>query len=306
MFAAIALALAPAAIPDNGWVTFEQPLIAPAVSLGCHAGDVFDLDDRDEAWIVNRKTGQVYETFTFYVKMEEGVPVRSRAVTPDCVVADAGEVTQLDAAPADVIEMVGEWLQRDAFKDDLESQLLAGVAQIDHEDATALLEREAGDVSRNGRGDDALFWLANRRGEAGREIVIEHLDERWPLDHRKQAVMSLALSKHANAWDKVRDVARNAREAELRAHAVTALAITDAPNALADLHSIFMADAAEEVRRQAIFGLAQVDTEEAAETLIAIARDPRHGNLRRDALFWLANMDSKSAEQMLDELVDSF
>lgn len=301
MLAALLLSVTPVALPDDGWVAMELPLVDDAGHIGCTTGDRVSLGAGNGTWIV-RDEASAFERFTVYVKMDDGLPETVSAFTPGCEVTDASRAKPVALSPADAVTLIGGWLDAQLSRD-VASRLVASVAHIDHASVNAVLEGEANDVSRDESAQDALFWLANRRGDPGREIVVRHLGEHWPLEHREQAVMALALSKHDAAWHHVRDVARNASDAELRAHAVTALGITGAPAALADLHSIFLSDGSLRVRRQAIFGISQVDSREAAEVLLDIARDPRHGELRRDALFWLANMDHEAGGELLDDLI---
>lgn len=300
MLATLALMLSPATLPDDGWIAFEQPLVPGAAHVGCNAGDKVSLDSHDGTWLVNDGL-RLAETFMVYVELKDGEPENVRSFTPDCVVTDADHAKQITIAPHDAVELIDDWLAMPLDRD-VASQLVASVAHIDHASVNGVLERQAESVERESRAQDALFWLANRRGDAGREIVVEHLDDRWPVEHRRNAVMSLALSKHADAFEHVRRIARDAGEPELRAQAVMALGITDAPAAHADLHSILITDRAENVRRQAIFALAQLDSREAAETLLEIARDARNGELRREALFWLASM--RHGERAVGTLVN--
>lgn len=303
MFALLALTLAPVDLPADGWIAIEQPLVDRTVSMGCKADGTASLASDEGAWL-SGDSSREFERFTVYVELDEGQPEAVRMFTPDCTVTDANLATDVNLESAEAVALFDAWLDAEHERD-IDAPLVTALAHIDDASVNDVLEGEAGDLSDEDAAQHALFWLAQRRGEPGREIVVRHLDARWPLEHRKQAVMALALSENDAAWNHVRDVARNAPADSLRAHAVTALGITDAPGALPDLHSIFLADKSADVRRQAIFGIAQLDTQEAAETLVRIARDPRHGELRRDALFWLANMDDEASGELLEGLLET-
>lgn len=311
MLALIALSLSPISLPDNGWIRFEKPAVAGTHRLGCMRDGEAALQDERNRWMSfspnRRERDRVelereFDQFDVFVEFDDGVVQQVRAFTPDCRVsgADDAQLVKLDSAAG--VDLLNNVVDHDPERD-VVSQVIATLAHIDDAAVDDVLEITANTIQHEDASNQALFWLAQRRGERGREIVAEHVDARWPLGHREHAAMSLALSEHPDAVEIVRDVARTAKEAELRAHAVTALGITNAPGAVADLHSIFLADTDREVRTQAIFGLAQQETPQAAETLVAIIRDPRHHEHRRDALFWLANMDGSAAQEAMDELM---
>lgn len=311
MLALIALSVAPMSLPANGWVSFEQPAVNGTHRLGCMQDGKASLDEHRDRWMSfspNRmeSDGKSFETefdqFDVYVKYENGVAQQVRAYTPDCDVSSSGTVQRLELDAVKGVGLLDAVIGENPERD-LASHAIATLAHIADAAADATLEKYASDLPHEAASHNALFWLAQRRGDRGRQVVTAHAGERWPLEHREQAVMSLALTEHVDAFEVVRTIARTADEPELRAHAVTALGITNAPGVVADLHSIFLADSDSEVRTQAIFGLAQQETAQAAETLVAIIRDPRHEQHRRDALFWLANMDGSAAQEAMDELM---
>ena len=311
MLALIALSLSPISLPDNGWIRFEQPAVAGTHRLGCMRDGTASLQDERNRWVSfspnRRERDRVelereFDQFDVFVEFDDGVVQQVRAFTPDCRVsgADDAQLVNLDSAAG--VDLLNDVVEHDPERD-VVSQAIATLAHIADAAADDVLERTANTIQHEDASNQALFWLAQRRGEHGRKIVAAHTDAHWPMGHREHAVMSLALSEKDDALEVVRNIARTADESDLRAHAVTALGITNAPGAVADLHSIFLADSDSEVRTQAIFGLAQQETAQAAETLVAIIRDPRHEQHRRDALFWLANMDGSAAQEAIDELM---
>lgn len=303
MFALLALSLAPIGMPEAGWIAFDQPAVAGTTRLGCDDDRATSLASNSDRWNVNGdEPEETFTRFTVYLEFERGELRDVRSYTPDCKVRDADRAQRrvMDAGAG--VELLRGLLES-AHGDTLESNLVAALAHIDHASVTPVLANVASDLADEDRGQDALFWLALRRGDAGRQIVTAHLEDRWPLEHRHQAVMSLALSANPQALETVRDVARRGEPGDMRAHAVAALGIVGAPGALADLHSIFLVDEDAEVREQAIFALAQLDHPEAARVLANIVRDPRNGEHRRTALFWLAHMPADSSQQEIDALV---
>lgn len=311
MLALIALLVAPVSLPADGWISFAQPAVSGTHRLGCLQDGRASLDKDRNRWMsfspnpMERDDGILeaeFDQFDVYVQFENGIAQQVRAYTPDCKVSSESTVSHaaLDAAAG--VELLDAIIDREPDRD-LASHAIAALAHIAHDAADIVLEQTASHIEHDDTSQQALFWLAQRRGAYGRNVVAAHTDAKWPLDHRGHAVMSLALSEQDDALEVVRNIARTADESELRAHAVTALGITNAPGAVADLHSIFLADTDSDVRTQAIFGLAQKDSAQAAETLVAIIRDPRHDEHRRDALFWLANMEGTGAQEAMDELM---
>lgn len=307
MFAGIALA-AVLSFPQDGWIRFEQPAVDGTERLGCAADGTARLDARNwNIWSSDEdgtsRPASRFEKIALYVRFEDGAARQVRAFTPDCRIENAEQARPMTLDPAQGVALLEGILQAGPAREP-GSLAMAALAHIDAAGVTDTMAGYAADLDHEQRSHDALFWLAVRRGERGRAIVTEHLDARWPVKHREQAVMTLALSEHPQALATVREIARNAPEPELRARAVAALGIVQAPGALADLHSVFIADDNPEVRRQAIFGIAQLDSAAAAETLARIVRNPRYAEQRRDALFWLAGMDGQGVQPVIDDLID--
>lgn len=311
MFALIALVVAPVSLPTDGWIGFEQPAVHGTQRLGCMRDGKTSLSDDRNRWMSfsadrlemdDDNFIREFDRFDVFVKYENGIVQQVRAYTPDCDVAGSDKARRVDTNAADGVALLGAVIDK-SLEGDVAVHAMATIAHIAHGAADAVLEKYADALQYEDASHNALFWLAQRRGDHGRQVVAAHTGARWPLEHRKQAVMSLALCGHPEAVDAVRSIARTADEAELRAHAVTALGITNAPGVVADLHSIFLADSDNAVRTQAIFGLAQQESAQAAETLLAIIRDPRHEQHRRDALFWLASMNGSAAQEAMDELM---
>lgn len=309
MLALLALTLAPleTAIetPEAGWVVFDQPAVAGTGRMSCGRDGTTSLSDSEDYWNVHDDVPDAanFSRFTVFLEFEQGEVRQVRTYTPDCTVTDGNRAQHVEIDPAAAVILLDDLISQTEDRM-IEQRLTATLAHVDHAHATQALAGRAAGLSNDEGAQDALFWLAQRRGEAGRAVVVSHLDERWPLRHRNHAVMSLALSKNADALETVRRVAREGESAGLRANAVVALGIVDAPGALADLHSIFLVDGDDNVREQAIFALAQLDHPEAARVLANIVRDPRNGEHRRTALFWLAHMPAHSSQREIDALVN--
>ena len=302
MLAMIALVSAPVALPEDGWISFRQPAVDTTSTLGCVGERDVSLQGRRDGWnIIDRDNGRRFEHFTVYLEFENDELVQVRNSTPDCNVKDAVVATVATVSADDGIDLLAQLLD-ESLSEDVVSGLVAAIAHVADDSATAVLEKAAESADEE-RSHDALFWLAQRRGEAGRKAVLSHMDPRWPVSHREHAVIALALSDQPKAHDDVRRIAHEHDEVEIRAHAVTALGISPPVGALADLHAIFLSDNSREVRTQALFGIAQQESGAAAETLADIVRDPRHADLRREALFWLSSMSGSDAQAVMDELM---
>lgn len=295
MLALLALTLAPIELPADGWIVFDAPAVEGTRRIGCDSDRRASLADDDVDWNTGDDgEGSGYAKFAVYVEMQSGEPRQMRAFTPDCTVADAAQATRVEIDADDAVNMLSRWLDVSRSRE-LEVVLVGTLAHIASPAAGEVLAEIAANVRDEDRSQDALFWLALRRGTFGRDTVIAHTAPRWPLVHREQAVMALALSEDADALVVVRDIAREGEPARLRAQAVITLGITNAPGALAELHSIFLVESDPDVRRNALFAMSQLDNPEAARILEDIIRQPRNGELRREALFWLAQMDNGEA-----------
>lgn len=307
MLALLALSVAPVQLPDAGWVVFDQPAVDGSTRIGCHDNGRASLrDDRFNGWNINVGAPEVpqrtFDHVRVFVELRSSDVRQVRVFTPDCRIDGAAEAQRIEASPSQAIELFQRVLSGNP-RDELESETVAALAHLDHAGADSVLERTAANLDRQDAAHDALFWLAQRRGETGRQTVAAHTADNWPLEHREHAVMALALCRHPVAQGTVAEIARKATPAALRAQAVMALGITDAPNALADVHSIFLVDSDPAVREQAIFAISQIEGEEAARILADIIRQPRFGEHRRTALFWLAQMSEGDSEAVLDELL---
>lgn len=303
MFALLALTLAPIDLPADGWIGFEQAAVDGTTTLGCDGSRRTSIADDDHAWNIHNESGETFERITVYIEFRDGEATMVNAFTPDCVVTDPERARRMQLDEQAAVTLLASLLDESGTRR-FTTETVATLAHIANEDAGTTLARLAADDDDEDLARDALFWLAARRGDYGRDVVAAHLEARWPLEHREHAVMSLALSEHPDALDIVRKVAREASPADLRAQAVVGLGIVDAPGALADLHSILLVETSEKVREQAIFALSQLDKPGAAQILADIVRDPRNGELRRTALFWLTQMDGEESQQVIDALME--
>lgn len=306
MLAVIALTLAPIALPDTGWIAFEQTAIATA-RMGCAPGGKVSLDGNDQGWSIHTEHNPeqaMHTRFTVFIELDDRQPRRVKAFSPDCDVMDADRAERMTFKPAEVVAIFEPWLT-EPLPQRLSSRMIAVLAHIDSPQADTALESAARNLDSKQVANDALFWLAQLRGDRGRRVVEKHLGEEWPLEHRQQAVVSLGLSKHPEALQTVREVARFADEQELRAGAVTALGIAKAPGVLADLHTLLMTDESDAVREQAIFWLSQMKESDAAGILADVARDPRYGKHRKTALFWLTQMRTRESDAFFDDLFEN-
>jgi hypothetical protein len=297
------LALTSADLPADGWIAFDQPVAGSAVSMACGRNGTASLESPNTSWFArNRDADEGHDTFTVFVALSAGTPERIRAFTPGCKVIDADRAVKVSLTSDAAAGLLIGWLEQPLSRL-LSQEATAVLAHLDSDRVNDALEQLAETHSHREASQNALIWLAMRRGEAGRDIVINHLKPEWPLQHRKHAVTALGLSNHPEALATVRNLARDDDSAELRASAVTALGIAKAPGALADLHAILISDEADAVREQAIFWLSQLKNPQAAEILADVVRDPRYGKHRKTALFWLSNMSRKDSEVVLDELI---
>lgn len=173
-----------------------------------------------------------------YAKLEGGKPVDIRVLSPGCPVESKGSVADLGQMDSDASF---NWLSG--------------------------LVRPGSRVS-----EDALTAIAQHRGDAPREFLIEKAQEAVDNDVRRSAMFWLAMT--------------GAGESE----AVIMGAMTSDPD--------------RDVREQAVFALSRLPEERAIDALVAVLRDRGlDRELRESALFWLAQSGSDRALAVVEQLL---
>jgi len=227
---------------------------------------------------------------------------RVLAVGEQCPV-DAGTAKVRDIGEIDAGTSVAWLAQRVEGADRRHrSEALHALALHAGTAADVALER----MASNGRGqvrDDAVFWLAQARGERGFREVRRLLDSASG-DSAGHLVFALSVSPVEAAPATLRTLATDHPRARIRSEALFWLAQKPDPQAEAILDQAMRNDPDEDVRRKAVFATSQLPAERAVPILRALVEAQSESReLRKEALFWLAQIDDEAVIPVFDDLL---
>ncbi len=150
---------------------------------------------------------------------------------------------------------------------------------------------------------DAVFWLANTRGEFGLQKVRAFVDSERDDDLQRHSVFAMSISPVPAAKTQLRDVARKHPDENVRGEAIFWLAQDDDEQAEAIIREALAGDASQEVRKKAVFALSQLPADRAVPALRALIEGNDSKDVRKEALFWLAQVDDDAVLPVFDELL---
>lgn len=286
------IAAAPINLPHDGAIRWEIETAKPIQSIGCE--NSFSYGDGDH---------EIHRRLAIQVSHEGGKLDEVELATPDCLQYLSAAEQRTDVPRSSSIATLAA-LANGASLSRKSSELLSAAIAW-HGGNEALQElRGLSQLAQDSQWKPAVFWLA-QLGAPGIRSVVEFLDAGHSVEHRKHALIVLALQDDPQVLEPVRQSAELDPEAEVRAEALFALAIADAPGAASFIETIARNDAAGIVRQRAIFALSQVDNAAAVDALIRIVKDTDFGDHRREALFWLAQMDQDRASELVAKMASS-
>ncbi|MGQ0802084.1 MAG: HEAT repeat domain-containing protein [Pseudomarimonas sp.] len=227
---------------------------------------------------------------------------RVLAVGEQCPV-DAGSAKVRDIGEVDTKASV-EWLAQRVEGDGRRqrSEALHALALHAGTAADVALERMAATGRKQVR-DDAVFWLAQARGERGFREVRRLLEDATGSSAGR-LVFALSISPVAEAPAALRTLATDHSHASTRSEALFWLAQKPDPQAEAILRQAMRNDPDEDVRRKAVFATSQLPAERAIPILRALVEEKSESReLRKEALFWLAQIDDADVVSVFDDLL---
>ena len=167
-----------AAMDADGWYTWRAPAADDARSLCCFAWSqgrserrTCNLDERRGHYGHSDTVSRNLDEVQLYARVEAGVAVRIRALSPDCPVTAASPIADLGSVES---RTSVEWLRRRAtVPGDARDDAMMAIAAHDGETAVAALatvieDRRLDMETRR----EALFWLA----QTGSDDAIEYFD----------------------------------------------------------------------------------------------------------------------------------
>lgn len=227
---------------------------------------------------------------------------RVRAVAATCAVDTAGE-TVIEAGEMrgnDSVAVLDRFIVAAGERD--RSYAMGAISSHADPGADAALERYAAPAQDEDLRRDAVFWLAQARGERGFRAVRDLLERERDEDIRRHEVFAISVSKAAGANDELRRLTRHA-SSEVRGEAIFWLAQSDDPEVEARVHEMLARETDEELRDKAIFALSQLPAERAIPALRALVEGDGPRQVRKQAIFWLAQVDDDAVLPVFDELL---
>jgi len=123
------------------------------------------------------------------------------------------------------------------------------------------------------------------------------------VDLRCQAVFWLAQQDHRDAFDILKNVARNDASSKVRKDSVFWIGQkAKADDLIQLLETVALKDPVRDVRKKAVFALSQVPHERGVDALVRIAGAEGDLATRKEAIFWLSQKASEKAMASLEEI----
>jgi hypothetical protein len=289
------------------------------IHIGTHRGDRYERCELGPAHVLLRRdAGQVSEV---------SVRVGGR---PDAAGTHLGDVRSADAAHY-LLAIAPRLTGRSADRAVLAAQIADGadtwqrLAEIAHDE-------QASEASRK----SSVFWLAQRPGEAGLELLTRVLRAAENIGVRKDALFHVAQMQSDRAQKTVRDlvlqegvpaslrndalfhaaqrsssethtwlasvIANEQAPLETRKNAVFFIAQRQA-GASAAIAAVYDGSLPLQLKKDLVFHIAQRHDSTSLDKLIAIAKSDPNRELRKDALFHLGQSRHPRAMKALEELV---
>lgn len=228
---------------------------------------------------------------------------RVRVMGTHCAV-EPGQARVVEAAPlapADSIVLLQRALGTPAKRE--RHQLTAAIAHHAGSAADVALEHAAAaGKPRDGR-RDAVFWLAQARGEHGFRVVRDLLEREQDDELRRHEVFALSISRVPAAVRELRALARRHGEAEVRGEALFWLAQNQDPQTEALVAEVLRGEPSRHITEKAVFALSQLPSKRAIPALRDLVEHGTPREVRKQALFWLAQVDDEAVLPVFDQLL---
>jgi hypothetical protein len=299
------------ALPVGDWLEYRVPL-QPGQSApccfewqgeqmgrrGCH------LQKRPGSYGTsdNEPAGAPDATLRVLLQRGEQGVGRVLAVGEQCPV-DAGSAQLRSIAAVDVqasVALLAHGIDGDGRRQ--RGEALHALALHAGTPADLALEQMAGSKRKDLR-QDAIFWLAQARGERGFRVVRDLLDgaDAASAGH---LVFALSVSPVPAARPVLRELASGHAQPGIRGEALFWLAQKGDPQVEVILQQAMRNDPDQDVRRKAVFAISQLPGDRAVPILRKVVETPGESReLRKEALFWLAQIDDDAVIPVFDDLL---
>ncbi len=312
-----ASAAQPLSLPRDGWVSWQISAVDSAPNWCClewngksPKATTCELDGKEYGYSSNGRNDTTND-MRIYARFNAGKLERLRTFAASCPVKTNTPIASLDNVTA---EASVAWLtslvnaQPDAPKTErrLSSDAMASMAvhrgNVARDALTAIARKNA--IIENRK--DALFWLAQVRGQEGAEIVAASMFDDADAKVREHAGFAISQSQSSIATPSLIRQGASDQSTKVRAQAWFWLSQTKSPEAEAAISRAIRSDRDDNVRKQAIFALSQLPPERATSALISVAEDKSLAREdRKQAVFWIGQSKSDSALKYLDQVLSA-
>jgi HEAT repeats len=299
-------------LKQDGWVSYEVPIVANAGTPCCyemhdarvtHLG--CDLDGR--AWTtgtVDNAPVHSDGTLALYLHVRNAQIDKAHAFGASCPVRGAQQVRRIEAVNgADSVALLAQTIARDEKFGDIADAELAALAL--HEDATATTAlNKLSDTSHPRKlREQALFWSGQLRGTSGAQLVERVAVTDADPKMRAHAVFVLTESSGIDGYTSIHRIAQTDTSDYVREQALFWMAQTGDARAKNDIVAAIDKERSDEVREQAVFALSQLKDHAADAALIELVRGAYPRKVKEQALFWLGQSGSDEALKFLDDVL---
>ena len=300
-------------LPKDGWTSWQVEAVDGAPEWCCWSGRG-DSDASRASCKLDQDSGnfgsrdkQTTDSVRVYARVAGGMVERLRVLSATCPVEARTPIHELGNV---AVDDSARWLttlskrQGTDKNDDLQENVLAGLAMHRGDLAQNVLTDIARGNDRAETRKKAIFWLALLRGTAGAEAASSAMFNDKDPQVRQHAAFAITESKLPNVAQHLIRLGNTDSDGEVRAQAWFWLAHTGASGAEEAITAALKKDKDDQVREQAIFALSQLPDDRATRALVTVAEDRSlSAEQRKRAVFWLAQSESEGAQKYLETVL---
>jgi HEAT repeat protein len=259
-------------------------------------GSSFTNVDRDDMHVA-------HESVVIFYRVQSGAIERVRHFSTDCPLDAAGaEVTWIEnVEPKASVALLASLAGDDERRGRRAMSALAMHAEPAAGDQLEQFAR-ASRNSDNVRGD-ALFWLAETRGDRALDVARSVVRDANSSRHlREKAIFALSQIKNTAATDELIRVARDG-DHETRGKALFWLSQKAGEKAVSALKDAVNNDPDDDIKAKAVFGISQLPNDRSIPLLVELARTHPNRNVRKKAIFWLGQKNDPRALDAIESFL---
>jgi hypothetical protein len=300
-------------LKQDGWVSYEVPMIANAGAPCCydmHGAAVTrigcDLDGRGWTSSTTLDGAQLHTdaSLAMYVHVHDAHVDKVRAFAASCPVRDADKVRRIDGVNgADSVGWLAQSVARDAAFGETADAELSAIAWHSDAGATAELAKFSDPSHPRKLREQALFWSGQTRGASGAQLVERVAVADADPQLRAHAVFVLTQSSGIDGYASIHRIAQTDVSDHVREQALFWMAQTGDARAKKDIVDAIHKESSEKVREQAVFALSQLKQDDADAARVELIRGDYPRKVKEQALFWLGQSGSDAALKFIDDVL---